>query len=726
MKQVLQNFKTGELMVEDVPRPQVRPGTVLVQNYHSLISTGTEGGTVKLGRMSLLGKARARPEQVKKVWKVVLTEGLLTAYRAATRTLEVPIPLGYSCAGRIMEVGAGISDLKVGDLVACAGANLAVHAEDVVIPRNLCVKVPDGVDMRQAAFTTVGAIALQGLRLSGVQLGDHVVVIGLGLVGLLTVELLKASGARVLGIDTDESRVSWTQTQGFCPAVVRSAPNLVEQVMNFTRGAGADKVIITAAAPTNDPVALAGELSRIKGRVVVVGRTEMTAPRDTYLFKELELCPSYAYGPGTGDPNYEEKGQDYPLAYVRWTENRNMVAFLDQVAAGKLNIPALITHEFPVVQAPQAYELITGQTYEPCVAVILTYDQHRAEEPPRLVISTIPRTQPTLPGDVVRVGVIGAGSFATNFMLPTLAGEKGVKLTGITSATGVRAQALGRKYGFTFCTADPNQVFQDPDTDAVVVLTRHDTHAAYTIAALKAGKHVFVEKPLAMTRAELDEVIRVQKETGLTVLVGFNRPWSSLSLKLAEFFQGRTQPMSIIYRGNVGYRPPEHWLHDPCQGGGVLLGEACHFLDYCLWLTGAAPVDVHVWTLTGQDSRFIDQDNFHILLRLSDGSVASLAYLSCGDPAAGREKIEVLAEGGSAEMVDFTSLSLTRRGRQTAHRRRLSPDKGYQAEIQAFLAAVRGQGNLGLIFQRQVMSMSTTLAALDSLVSGQTLPVSVQ
>ncbi|MEW6264413.1 MAG: bi-domain-containing oxidoreductase [Thermodesulfobacteriota bacterium] len=718
MKQILQNFKTGELKVEEVPRPQVRPGAVLVKNLYSLISAGTEGGTVALGKMSLLGKARARPEQVKKVIGVIRTEGLLTAYQAATRALEMPVALGYSSAGRIVETGEGVSDFKAGDLVACAGANMAVHAEYVVVPRHLCARIPEGLEPRLAAFTTIGCVALHGLHVAGIGLGETAVVIGLGLVGLLTVGLLEAAGVKVLGVDVDPAKVKFAEDRGLCRAWTRSAGNLEASLLAAAGGLGADAVFITAAAPTNDPLVLAGRLARPRGRVIVVGRTEMHAPRETYLFKELELRTSYAYGPGVGDPEYEEQGRDYPLSYVRWTENRNMAAFLDLAAAGRLRLADLVTHEYPLEAAAQAYQAITDRDGGPSLAVLLKYDPEDREEPKRVPGRAVPAK--TIGAGTVRVGVLGAGSFATNFLVPALAGRKDLVLRGIASTTGVKAKALGDKYGFEYCAADPKEIIEDDRTDCVFILTRHDSHAPLALAALEAGKHVFVEKPLALNQVELAEVIKARQETGLEVRVGFNRPFADLSLKLAGFLAGRRQPLAAIYRANVGFRPPEHWLHDPRQGGGVILAEACHFIDYCHWLAGADPVLVQTLSLSGAGSGLINEDNVHLEMSFADGSLATIAYLSCGDPAGGRERLEVMAEGGLAVLEDFKELALFRQGRKTRHRAALTADKGYSAEIESFLAAARGRARDPRLFRRQALSSLATIEAVESLRRGGT------
>ncbi len=587
MKQVVQNFKTGVVYVENVPQPILRRGCLSVRNRASLISTGTEGGTVKLGKMSLIGKARARPEQVKKVLQALKTEGVLGTVNAVNRTLDIPIPLGYSCAGVVESVSDDIADISEGMRVACGGAGMANHADYVVIPRNLCVMIPDNVSFQQAAFTTVGAIAMQSVRIANIRIGENVAVIGLGLVGLLAAEILKASGCNVFGIDVNPQRVAWVEENNICSAAVRNNSNIIDRVLGFTKGYGADAVIITAAVASNDPVALAGEIARYKGRVVIVGRTIMDAPRETYLFKELELCTSYAYGPGTGDPSYEIKGYDYPIGYVRWTENRNMESFLELLSKDKINLSPLISYTFPVEKAPDAFEQITKPETQ-AIGVILEYGEGNDEKLSFLkklsfskeadgVISCgyYPTKQPEtyIAPSKLRIGIIGAGSFATNVMVPLLAKQKDIIISAIASANGLKASALAKKYQIPMFASDARVITDSPDIDCVFILTRHGTHASFAERALSAGKHVFVEKPLALTEESLNLVIQAQQKSGKILMIGFNRRFSPLAQRLKQFFANRCQPMVISFRGNVGYRPPEHWLHDPIDGGGVILGK---------------------------------------------------------------------------------------------------------------------------------------------------------
>lgn len=706
MKQLLQNFKTGVCSVEDIPDPVVRPGFVLVRNAYSVISTGTEGGTVALGRMSLLGKARARPEQVKKVIQVARTRGVMTAYHAAQRSLEMPVALGYCSAGTVLDVGAGVSEFRAGERVACGGAGYANHAEIVCIPRNLCVPVPDALALREASFATLGSIALQSVRVADVRLGENVVVIGLGLVGLLAAQLLQAAGCHVFGVDIDPARIAFARAQGWCDGEQADAANLVERVSAFCGGHGADAVIITAASADNGPVAQAGEFARRKGKVVVVGRTEMRAPRETYLFKELSLSTSMAYGPGTGDPQYEERGIDYPYAYVRWTEGRNMAAFIAQLAAGRVNTEALVTHEFGIDEAPQAFDVITGRTGERSTAVLLRYPQQAASAPVR-------RLARAGTHDAARTGtgvsVIGAGSYAINEFLPLLARHRGLDLRGISSATGVRAKALADKYGFGFCASGADDILSDPDTGCVFILTRHDSHAGLAAAALRAGKHVFVEKPLAMTTAELDEVSAALSASDRVLMVGFNRRYAPHALRMKAFFATRAQPAAVLYRANVGYRPPEHWLHDARQGGGVIIGEACHHLDFCNWFIDAPVASVAANCLSAPVSGFLAQDNVSITIRYDDGSIAQLAYLSNGSKAMSIERVEVFADNRGAVIDDYRRLELGSElsvQRDTLWR---GADRGHANQLRAFLAAATGSATAPVDGESYLASTRLTL-----------------
>lgn len=687
MKQVLEDLRDGRIWVEEVPPPLLREKFVLVRNHHSLISSGTEGGTVKLGRMGYLAKARARPEQAMKLIQLARTQGPFTAYAVAQRALETPIALGYSCAGEVIGVGDGVEHVRVGDLVACAGAGQANHAEVVCVPMRLCVPVPKGLRTDHAAFATVGAIALQSVRVADVRLGDNVVVLGLGLVGLLTAQLLRASGCRVLGLDPNGGRLALAREHGWAETCPVDAANVEERVHAWSAGHGADAVVVTAATDDDGPVKLAGEICRRKGRVVVVGRTEMRLPREQYLFKELELRTSMAYGPGTGDPDYEQGGHDYPLPYVRWTEERNMMAFLEQVSRRAVDVEAMITHRFPLDAAADAFALIAGDAAEPSLGIVLKYPA-QAVIAKRVELASRATTAVRAGSAKPRIAVLGAGSHATNEFLPALA-RRDVEFRGIASASGVRAAALGKKYGFAFVSADVSEVLADPGADAVVILTRHDSHADLTARALAAGKHVFVEKPLATDAAQLDHVSAAFASDNQVLMVGFNRRYAPLAIALRDAFATRVQPMSILYRSNVGYRPPQHWLHHPREGGGVIVGEACHHIDLCCWLVDAPAVSIDVRCLGGNAAGYLREDNVHVTIGFADGSLATLLYVSNGAKSFPTEIVEVSCENRSARLIDFRRLETGKGLRRRVRRLWSGSAKGIDAQIDAFLEKVQ-------------------------------------
>jgi len=544
MKQVLQSYRTGELSLANVPAPGVEPGCVLVATTRSLISVGTERQVMDLAKRSLVGKARARPDLVKKVLDRLTRDGLLATGKSVLNKLDQPIPLGYSAVGRVIALGDGVSGLAVGDRVACAGAKVANHAEINLVPKNLCAKIPDGVTDDAAAFVTLGAIALQGVRTANPTLGETFAVIGLGLIGQLVAQLLRASGCRVIGTDLDDRKVALAIELGADAALNRTG-DVSAAISAMTSGRGADGVLICAATSSNDPVVLAGDLCRDRGRVVVVGAVGMEVPRRPYYDKELSFHQSRSYGPGRYDPAYEEQGHDYPAGYVRWTEQRNMDAFLHQCASGAVRTDRLVSHRFSIERAEEAYQLVGGG--DP-LGILLEYPAR--EQPARTVAVAVPRAVE----GAIKVGVVGAGSFAAGTLVPAIAGEKGVRLVTIASNRGFSARHLADKYRFESCTTDAASVLEQPGADAVFIVTRHDQHAAQAGAALRAQKHVFVEKPLAIDREGLAQVLAAQAGSGRILTVGFNRRFSPLARELAAFFEKRTAPLVMHYRGR-----------DPCR-----------------------------------------------------------------------------------------------------------------------------------------------------------------
>ena len=704
MKQVIQNFRSGVLKVDDVPETICRSNGILVGNVASLVSAGTEKMTVDLAQKSLVGKAKERPDLVRQVLGKLRRDGLMATLRTVKAKLDAPIALGYSCAGVVREVGRGVQDFQVGDRVACAGMNYASHAETIFVPKNLAVKIPDGVNFDEAAFVTLGAIALQGVRTAEVKLGDAVAVIGLGLLGQLTVQILKAAGCRVIGIDLEASKVALAGEFG-CDAGVLRSDDVELAVKQFTDGFGVDAVIVTAAADTNDPIDLAGVIARDRAIVSMVGAVRMDIPRKVYYEKELQLRLSRSYGPGRYDAEYEEQGRDYPIGYVRWTERRNMQEFLRLVAAKAVKLDRLVTHRIPIEQAEQAYDIITGKTPQNYLGILLTYSQAADKRGEKLVSLHSPRKAAE-----VRLGVIGAGNFAKSVLLPRLAKLSGTSLIGLATATGRTAKAVGEQFGFAFCSTEFRELLQREDINTILIATRHDTHAKMTAEAVRAGKTVFAEKPLATTEEDLAGVVTAVEQSDGRILVGFNRRFSSLSVELKQFFAG-AGALAITYRINAGEIPQESWIQQE-EGGGRIIGEACHFVDLLQFLTGAEPAEVFAYRNAA------GSDTLSIVVKFRDGSVGNINYFSTGDRALPKERVEVFGGGRSAVLDDFRQLELWRDGKRKISKR-MSQDKGFDQELAAFAAAVRSGSEMPIPWRSLVMTTLATLRIEDSLRSGK-------
>ncbi len=686
MKQLLQNMRDGKAQVVDVPRPSARRGAALVRTAASLVSAGTERMVVEFAEKSLLGKARSRPDLVRQVLDKARREGLLPTVRSAFNRLDQPMGLGYSSAGTIVEVGEGLQGFQVGDRVACAGGGYAVHAEYAVVPQNLLARLPDAVDFESAAFTTLGAIALHGFRLAHPQVGESVAVIGLGLLGLLACGIAAAAGCRVFGVDLAAERVALAAQFG-AQAVLRAEAESAASA--FTRGRGFDVALICADARSNDPIELAGLLARDRGQVVAVGAVGLEIPRKLFYAKELTFQVSRSYGPGRYDPAYEEGGQDYPPGYVRWSEGRNLEAIVDLLASGRLDVRPLISHRFPIEQGAGAYELITGKRGEPFLGVLLTYPGAGEALAPQRVELAASAPSP-LSGRPV-VGVLGAGNYASAVFLPAVQQTGGVELAGVASASGLSARHAAQKYGFRFATADENEILDDPQVNVVALLTRHNQHARQALRALRSGKHVYCEKPLAITAAELDEIEAALQESGAPLLaVGFNRRFAPLAKALKAALARRSEPLVAHYRVNAGALPLTHWTQDPAVGGGRIIGEACHFIDFLTFLAGAPPVRVEAQALP--DLGVYRRDNAVITLTFPDGSIGTLAYLANGDKSVAKERLEVFCGGMVAVLDDFRRLEVTTGGRRRATSSPLGQDKGHRAAWAHFLDCVRAGG----------------------------------
>ncbi len=720
MKQVLQDINAGELSLKEVPPPALQPNAVRVRTAASVISAGTEKSMIDLGEKSILGKARARPDLVKKVLNKAQTDGWWKTVQTVWAKMDEPRPLGYSAAGIVEDVGEDVRSYSVGDRVAVAGAGYANHAEVNTVPKNLVAPVPDGVAFEAAAYTTVASIALQGIRNANPQLGDRVAVIGLGLVGLLTVQLLKANGCRVLGGDLDPDQVERGFELGMDAGCVSSEESMESIAERFSNGHGMDHTLITAATSSNEPIEQAGAITRRKGEVVAVGNVGMDVPRDVYYEKELSLHVSMSYGPGRYDPSYEEGGIDYPFEYVRWTEQRNMQAVLDLMAQGELDTDPLTTHTFDFEDALDAYDLIQGG-HESYVGVVLQYDVEKGQ--PR-VIHTDHREAHTS-RDQLRIGCIGAGNYASRFLIPHLQDDEDAQLTGLVTATGLSAEKKANKFGFQYCTTDANELFEDEDTDAIFIATRHSTHAEYTIKALNAGKHVFVEKPMVVEPEQLEavqeayEAANAQEPTGF--MVGLNRRFAPMVDGLKESVPPDA-PLQMIYRVNSGAIPTDSWLHRPEEGGGMLVGEMVHFIDLMQHVCEAQPERVFAESMRLSNSTLADSDNVSITVSFADGSVGTLCYNTVGNEAASKERLEVYGGGVAAMLDDFRRLETTVNG-STNTTTAWNQDKGQSGEMESTVRAFRTEGTAPVSFDELITGMRTIFKARRSLTGRHDLEV---
>ena len=703
MKQVAHRPRDGRITVVDAPLPTPRPGWVLVANRCSLISAGTERSKLELGGKNLVQKARARPDLVRKVVDRARAEGVRPALSAARERLDALAPLGYSSAGVVLRLGAGVAGISPGDRVACAGGGFANHAEVVAVPSNLIAAIPGGVSFESAAYATVGAIALHGVRRAAATVGERVGVVGLGLVGQLAVRILAAAGCKPVGIDPDPEAVALA-SDGGARAFSRDHPGLEEAVLEASDGIGLDAVLICAAGRSSDPVELAARLARDRGRLVIVGDVSVEAPRALLYEKELELRLSRSYGPGRYDRDYEERGRDLPPGYVRWTEQRNLQAFLELVAAGKLDPSSLTTHRFPVEQAEDAYAALTGEGGR-AFGVLLEYDYSEHAQGPR-------PSRPRPEAGSARVGLIGAGSFARGTLLPALR-EAGAELAAVTSEGGLSAADVASRFEFARAADSADEILGDEEIDAVVIATRHSTHAELAAAALRAGKAVFVEKPLALTEAELLEV-EAALDGGGPLMVGFNRRFAPLAVRLRTELAGVQAPV-LLARVNAGPLAEDHWLNDPEEGGGRLLGEGCHFVDLLAHLAGAPPLAVQAVAVPSAQRPLECSDGIAATLRFANGSVGTLLYSGSGDTRLPKERFEAFGGGLSAVLDDFRRLELYRSGKREVVKRR--QDKGHRAEIAHFVQAVRGKVEAPDV-ESYLSSTRATLALAESLRSG--------
>ncbi len=714
MKQILQHNRSGDVVVAEVPVPGLQKGRVLVRTAASLISAGTEKHVVDSGKKSLLGRAKERPELVKQVLEKVVTEGLASTISAVKAKLDSGTALGYSAAGIVSAVGEGVAGFRVGDRVSCAGVGYASHAEVISVPQNLCVRLPADVSFDEGSFGTLGAIALQGVRLASPTLGEVAVVIGLGLLGQLTVQLLKANGCRVFGVDLDETKMQTARELGaeMC-ASPAAAAGLIKE---WSRGRGADTVLITAATPSNDPIELAGEAARAKGRVVVVGLVGMEVPRTSYFLKELSLQVSMSYGPGRYDPEYEERGHDYPYAYVRWTEGRNIEAFFDLIAAGSITVEKLISHRFAIDRGEDAYKLISGDTKEPYLGIVLQYDTER-----ELKRAPVPSRARSEGAPNVRIGLIGAGGYARGMLLPHFK-DNGVDLRSIVSAGGLTARDVAAQFGFDSCDASTDEVIADEDVNLIVIATRHDTHAELAQKALEHNKHVFVEKPLALNDSELDHLLATARTASGKLMVGFNRRFSPSATRAKAFYEGRQHPLSILYRINAGRVPIDSWVHDPAEGGGRIIGEICHFIDLMHYLTGSLTTRVYAEAVTSRNHEINDQDSVFITLRFDDGSNGAIAYLAEGDRSVAKERVEIYGGGRTFVIDDFRETTAFEGGKGSTTRSKVQ-DKGQAEEVRVVCSVVKDGTDVPITLDDIEVTTRATFRIVESLRTGSAVDV---
>jgi predicted dehydrogenase/threonine dehydrogenase-like Zn-dependent dehydrogenase len=677
---LLQSLDTGRSALADTPVPRALGPSVLVETRATVVSAGTERMLIEFGRASLLEKVRQQPDKVRQVLDKARVDGIGPTIDAVRSKLAVPLALGYCQAGVVVEAGTTQSPFAAGDRVVTNGC----HAEYVTVPYTLAARIPDGVSFENAAFTPLAAIGLQGVRMAAPTLGEVVVVYGLGLIGLLTVQLLRANGCRVIGIDTSATRLALAERFG---ATVLDAKggDVAAKVRALTAGAGADAVLLTLSADSDEPVHNAAEMSRKRGRIVLVGVTGLTLRRDDFYKKELSFSVSCSYGPGRYDPSYEEAAQDYPLAFVRWTEQRNFEAVLQLMADGKLDPAPLVSHRFAFDEATGAYDLITSDT--PSLGVVLQYSDRGGA-----TIAAAQRVRDVGPvgsASAFSVGVIGAGNFAVRTLIPAIKAA-GARLRTVASGKGTSAAITAKQLGFERAATDPDAILQDDAIDTVFVLTRHDSHARYAVRALEAGKHVFVEKPLALTAAELDEVCAAAERTGRMVMVGFNRRFAPLARELRDDLGNRAGPASLILTVNAGRIPRDHWTQDPTVGGGRIVGEACHFIDLARYLVGSPIRDAHASPTSDGNGRAID-DIAHLSLSFADGSTAVVHYLANGSAAFPKERIEAFADGRVWQIDNWRRLRGWG-GARSSGGMLTGQDKGHRAELEAVAAAVKGTG----------------------------------
>ena len=726
MKQVIQNYRTGKLELAETPIPLCSSNSILVRNAASLVSIGTERSVIELAQKSLLGKAKARPDLMKQFMNKAKKQGFSKTFQEALNRLDNPTPLGYSSAGVVVEAGVNVHKFSPGDRVACIGAGYASHAEYICVPENLCCRMPDNLTFEEASFGMLGIIALHGIRCANLTFGASVAVIGFGLLGLLTVQILRAYGCKVIGTDIDPVKRKLAVKIG--ADVVTEVSQLKARSDLFTGGWGVDAVILTVATESDEPVNTAVDIAKQGGKIVVVGVADIHPHRNEMWHKEVEIIVSKAGGAGTFDPLYENKGIDYPFGYVRWTEHRNLEEFVRLMSTGKVDVKPLISHRFKIEQAEDVYRNIMKAKNVPYIGVVLNYP----EEPYSLEneITYIGKrkiiVQPTIQASSeISLGVIGAGLFGKAIFLPALKKIPGIRFDTIATSSSANTYHTAKKYGFEKCTTDYREVLNNNDINSVLILTPHSLHAKMVVEAMQAGKHIFVEKPLCITQDELDEIISLYNPKMPFLMIGYNRRFSPHSMKIKEFLQDRKDPAVIHCRINPGYVAPDHWVHSEEEGGSRIIGEVCHFVDMLQFLTESNPVKVYAERISGNNRTTVNSDNVAVVLKFEDGSVGNIVYSASGDKAFSREYLEVFFEGKVGIVKDFKETVLYADGRKKTFKT-VNQEIGYKEELQHFFDTVKGRSLPVLSPEEIFLSTLTTFKINESLTTGKPAAFALQ
>ena len=713
MKQLAQNIKRNSLTIEELPVPVCKSGGVLVKTVYSAISVGTEIMKLKNADLSYFQMARKKPEQVKDVLNTLTQLGPVATYRKVMNKLDSLSPLGYSLVGEVIEVGKGVENLKPGDMVACGGAGYANHAEVNFIPKNLCAKVPDGVELKDASFATIASVAMQGFRQTESQIGENIAVIGLGLLGQILIQIIQANGCRAFGFDISQSKCDLAITNGAYFAQAASKTNFEEEISSLTNGFGCDSVIITTGTQSNDPIILAGKIARDRAKIVDIGITKMDLPWDLYYHKELDFRFSRSYGPGRYDPVYEEKGVDYPIGHVRWTEQRNMMSVLQLLKDGKINFSTLITHEFSFNDSEKVFMDIKEGKAD-YLGVVLKYNEDIDTKTKRINLSNNTVTK----SDKANVGVIGAGNYASTMLMPFLKEE--ANLIGIATATGINAKDKAKKFGFNYATTDYQEMLSDPAINTVVIATRHNQHARMVIDSLDKGKNVYVEKPLAISKEELKGIVKSFSAQKLLLMVGYNRRYSA-SLKYLKKQLKKNIAYSVYYQVNAGFIPMDKWYQSPEQGGRII-GEVSHFIDTIQYLLDADPVEVFASSTTV--GGMPEQDNTFITIKFSNGSSCVIAYLADGDKKYSKEKILITGYRTNIEFDNFKSVTVYKDG-ESSKKQFLMIDKGQQEEMSVLAKAIK-DGTAPIPFHSLVLNTYTAICAVESIQTKRNYTTSIE